>query len=72
MPTNGVPNQALTGIVELSRYRIDQMEEKVIKDHEPRIRALESMSAKIAMAATLGSLLGGGLVVAVVEFLLKR
>lgn len=53
-------------------YRLEKLERKVEQDHEPRIRELETAATKVAMAATLGALFGGGVVVAVVEFLLRR
>ncbi len=48
-------------------YRVKRLEETVHGDHEPRLRALEGMAAKVAAYAALGSFVGGAAVVALVN-----
>jgi hypothetical protein len=56
-------------------YRLEEIERTVRHDHEPRIRDLEStvtrVVAKVTVWAAAGSLVGGAVVTAIVNLLVK-
>ena len=52
-------------------YRLDELERTVRHDHEPRIRGVERVAVKVAVWAAGGSLVGGAVVVAVINTLIK-
>jgi hypothetical protein len=52
-------------------WRVAKLEETVKDDHEPRLRALETMAAKIAVWAFIGSTLGAALAAGIISYFIK-
>lgn len=51
-------------------YRLEELEKRVRTDHEPRIRELEKITAKVAVWSAGGALLGGGIIAALAQYFL--
>ncbi len=52
-------------------YRVKMLEHTVMLDHEPRLRKLEGIAAKVAVFAAGGSFVGGAVVAALVNYFLR-
>lgn len=52
-------------------YRLGQLEAKVSLDHEPRLRKLENVAARVAVFAAAGSFIGGAVIAALINFVVK-
>ncbi len=52
-------------------YRVAQLEKTVKEDHEPRLRKLEVVAAKVAVFAAVGSIIGGALVTFLTNLLIN-
>lgn len=57
--------------VEVLAVRLEHVERDV-EDHEGRLRVVEVVATRVVAYATLGSVFGGGIVAAVLSYLLKR
>lgn len=63
-----MPNETEQAVLE---YRVSRLERTVDGDHEPRLRKVEGMTAKVAVFAAVGSIVGGSIVTAIISLLIK-
>ncbi len=52
-------------------YRLTVVERTVMLDHEPRLRRLEGVAAKVAVFAAAGSFTGGAVIAALINYFIK-